>query len=900
STRLATLHGAELTTTAKRRSVEMPELIHLLKGDLDWVVMKCLEKDRTRRYETATGLAADLKRHLDNEPVVARPPSAAYKLQKAFRRHKLTFAAAGAVMAALITGLALSTWQMFEARKAQQETEVARKGEHQQRLEAESAQKVAETQQRRADAQARKAAESQAQSRRLLYAADMNLAHQALKVDNLGKARQLLDRHRPQSGEDDLRGWEWRYLWQLSRGSALVTLTNRAIRGRTVSFSSDGARMSVGWEDGRVELWDVPGRRLTRVLMDGAVSQYAHVVFSPIRNLLAATSEPKVISLYDLDAGQEAILWRAPAQGAWDVRDLAFSQDGSRVVIYAGATGQARPNPTTDLHDTVWVVNVASLQIESRHATVYSHRRDFGAARLSPDNRRLYLARSDFVSNRYSIQCLDALTGQEFWQTEPEKDHGLTALTISPDGRTLASGSGYADSTIRVWDTAAGRLLVRLEGHTGWVGELVFAGDGQRLISAASDQSIRFWDASQWTETQVLRGNTGGINAVAISERAHLIASTSKAGDLVLWQMEGRGVTNGYRLLPEDLRVESVLSLDQSRVLLLPPGRWPELIDFKRDSSPRPLPEIGPSTNILGWFATNLLFHWNGTNQILVRELQGTEFVHRGAISISSALRPVGFTYNPARRLVAWTEGKDATSVFLESLATPGHRIELKSDVRGIRIVRFSVNGDHLGAATADARYGRVWKVETAQMLSSAHQAGRPLYDATFAAGGRVLVVAAAEGNDHVIAFHDVLQPDREPRRIPGRFHASYLHVSPDDRLVASPTSGNLVRLFDSDKGELSEPSLHGRVNAVAFSPDGRSLLATTGGAEAVKLWDVSTRQELLTLSGAGSFLRGAKWTADGDVILAGVPWQAWRAPSWEEIAAAEGADGRKEEKNRE
>ena len=82
STRLATLQGEELTTTAKRRSADTSKLMHQLKGDLDWIVMKCLEKDRTRRYETANGLAVDLKRHLNNEPVVARPPSSAYRFQK--------------------------------------------------------------------------------------------------------------------------------------------------------------------------------------------------------------------------------------------------------------------------------------------------------------------------------------------------------------------------------------------------------------------------------------------------------------------------------------------------------------------------------------------------------------------------------------------------------------------------------------------------------------------------------------------------------------------------------------------------------------------------------------------------------------------------------------------------
>src|SRR5208283_140686 len=111
STKVATLRGEELTTTAKRRSADTAKLLHQLKGDLDWIVMKCLEKDRTRRYETANGLATDLKRHIENEPVLARPPSAAYKLQKAIRRNKLAYAAALAITAALLVGTAVSVWQ---------------------------------------------------------------------------------------------------------------------------------------------------------------------------------------------------------------------------------------------------------------------------------------------------------------------------------------------------------------------------------------------------------------------------------------------------------------------------------------------------------------------------------------------------------------------------------------------------------------------------------------------------------------------------------------------------------------------------------------------------------------------------------------------------------------------
>ncbi|HMO66915.1 MAG TPA: hypothetical protein PKE47_17140, partial [Verrucomicrobiota bacterium] len=97
-------------------------LIYALRGDLDWIVMKCLEKDRQRRYETANGLAADLKRHLNNEPVVARPPSAAYKFQKAFRRNKLAFAAGGIVVVGLLIGLAALAYALVQERALKSES----------------------------------------------------------------------------------------------------------------------------------------------------------------------------------------------------------------------------------------------------------------------------------------------------------------------------------------------------------------------------------------------------------------------------------------------------------------------------------------------------------------------------------------------------------------------------------------------------------------------------------------------------------------------------------------------------------------------------------------------------------------------------------------------------------
>jgi serine/threonine protein kinase len=121
STMITSLRRTELKLTAGRRHAEPPKLVSQLKGDLDWIVMKALEKDRNRRYETANGLAMDVQRYLNNEPVIARPPSPLYRLQKLVRRNKITFLAVGAVTLALLIGLGTSTWLFLREREARRQ-----------------------------------------------------------------------------------------------------------------------------------------------------------------------------------------------------------------------------------------------------------------------------------------------------------------------------------------------------------------------------------------------------------------------------------------------------------------------------------------------------------------------------------------------------------------------------------------------------------------------------------------------------------------------------------------------------------------------------------------------------------------------------------------------------------
>ncbi len=151
SQKLSTLAAEEQTTTARFRQTDSPRLLHLIRGDLDWIVMKCLEKDRNRRYETANGLALDIKRHVNNEAVVARPPSTVYRFQKMVRRNKLACAAAAAIALTLLVSLGVVVSALRDSRKSERAVKASLLREQTAENEARSEAKEAKSEAERAE-----------------------------------------------------------------------------------------------------------------------------------------------------------------------------------------------------------------------------------------------------------------------------------------------------------------------------------------------------------------------------------------------------------------------------------------------------------------------------------------------------------------------------------------------------------------------------------------------------------------------------------------------------------------------------------------------------------------------------------------------------------------------------
>ena len=334
STRFQTLEAREQTTIAKRRQVEAPRLVYLVRGDLDWIVMKCLEKDRTRRYETADSLANDVQRHLANEPVVACPPTAAYRLGKLLRKHRAAVSASVAFLLLLLAATAMSAWLAAranreraaavkateaEARAKQESDRLRSLAEAKAASEAEArqlAQKAqaaeAEQRQQAADAWANEKAQRQ-KAEYESYLAKISLA--ASKVENreIEAAVELLE-----SCPKDLRHWEWgrlKHLCQLEQrtfagGSRLVAAlmfpdAKRVLTANLVDLKPDASSSASGLQ---LQVHDVESGECVAAFEHAG--RYQSV-------LLAPTGRHAITTGYRFEEGSssrpillsEAILW---------------------------------------------------------------------------------------------------------------------------------------------------------------------------------------------------------------------------------------------------------------------------------------------------------------------------------------------------------------------------------------------------------------------------------------------------------------------------------------------------------------------------------------------------------------------------------------------------------------
>jgi WD40 repeat protein/serine/threonine protein kinase len=777
SLRVSTFVGEQQTIVAKNRSTERLTLQRQIKGDLDWIVMKALDKDRTHRYDTPNNLAADIERHLSDEPVLAAQPTFLYQFGKLYRRHKVALATAACFALLLIVSAGVAAAQAIKNKSLFTAAEEARLKEMSAKQRETELRRIAETERDR--------------SQRLLYVADMNLSKRAWDEANVGWAVELLQRHRPQPGQSDLRNFEWFYLDRLCH-KELLALSGHAGRVGCVTFSSDGKRVASASGDGTVKVWDAATDQETLTLK--AHSNGARcVAFSPDGKRLASGSwfsdtGPGELKVWDAISGQEMLTLKGHSNG---VASVAFSPDGTRLTSADWGYGPGE----IKLWDTMSGREMLTLKGHKEYVTCVA---------FSPDGRRLASASGDST-----MRLWDAATGRE---TLILKGHErpVSSVAWSPDGRRVASAG--EDATVRVWDATTGQEILTLKGHNGVLLTVTFSPDGRRLASAGVDRMVRVWDATSGQEVLTLKGHSEVIYSVAFSPDGQRLASASGDQTLKMWDVTTDqealrltlpGAVRGVVWSPDGKQLACACwdntvrvwdpTLDRESLTLMGHTGMVSCVAFSPDGK-----------RIASGSADHTVRVWDATS--------GHE-----TLTLKKLSSPRGVAFSPDGKRLA--SGHYDGRVRVWNATTGQEALNLKGHTQEIYSIAFSPDGRRLASASGDTTM-RLWDTTTGQETLILGRSNLVALCLAFSPDGKTL---ASGCYDRTVRVWNI-GTGQETLTLKGHNEpVSSVAFSPDGKRLVS-ASGPIMKVWDAMTGQeiLTLKGHNDRVSSVAFSPDGK------------------------------------------------------------------------------
>lgn len=800
SNRISTL-GERSSLVTKNRGADVQTLQSKLRGEVDWIVMKSLEKDRARRYETSSALADDIARFLNQEPVLAGPPSTLYQLRKLAQRNRWAAVTTIAIAASLLLGTAAATIGLLRANAQAKRAVVAEE---------------------KAEDRAAALAQSEARFRRNLYVTEMATAKREFDQYSISRTKEILDRYLPEPGRPDLRGFEWRWLWNQCHREAFHLTggpnydPESGFLTRDMRFSADGKWLATGATDGYVRLWDMTARR---EVWRFKIAEHCNTVdFSPDSRLLLANGwlkdPPGGVFIWDISDPQSPVLLpRLDGHGA------RFSADGKTII---GGRGNELDFAGNQTREPFIIGNSPNGQLWARH---YS--KDWKT--LATQNR---------IWDVPSGELLATLPLHDGFM-----DVGPTGVAISPiDSNLIATGSPQG---VRLWDRNGNQIGEIPDTGGTPLAWLSFSADGRRLAVRQFSGAVRIFETENWTE----------IDAIPIPYPDNSVVFSPVDNDLFVAGGTD-GVIRAYNVSTENI---PDVSFEHSS----------EILCLKFSSDGKFVAAGANDGSVLFWDIA-------ARRQVFLSPVTGG--TRPGSLRAFTSYSPdyVAFSRDSRHAVIA---GSETISVY--DVATwqvvhewtnpydPELDVNKEGEERRRRYgaVGFSKDGNRLFARYAHTRVD-VWdwqnrKAEFRPDLS----VDVPYFVRAIDLSPKELFVAIYENSLNVLTL-----PNLEPLSAGeqakldvnnGSFGGINLEFSPDgDRLAVSEVS---VKVIDVANWELIAKLPHASIiEHVAWSPDGTRIAAADTYAT-TKLWDVETRKTAATFRGSIS-----AFSPDGTILAVG------------------------------
>jgi eukaryotic-like serine/threonine-protein kinase len=750
--------------TAASRNTEAQQLVSLLRGDLDWITMKALERDRELRYGTPAELAADLRRHLNDEPVLAHRASAAYQFRKFIRRHRVATVVAGMVT---LLAVAASGAALIAIRKQHEaEYQAAQALRAQLRLLTE----VASERLKDGDA-----ASAQSIILQVLSNRESAMVHDAPAISVFQEIRAVDSRLAILGGHHDIV-WSALYspdgqrivsaskdgtsrVWDAVTGAPIAVLSAGGVQFKFAAFSPDGSRVVTALRDKTARIWDaMTGAPLAT--LDGHSNNIQSANYSPDGTRIVTSSWDKTARIWDARTGAPlAVLLGHDGI----VQSAAYSPDGTRIVT-----------ASFDKTARVWDARTGRpLALLKGHGDIVYF------ATYSPDGSRIVTASQDKTARIW-----DARTGAPL-AVLPGGD-AFYCARYSPDGARIVTAS--ADKTARIWDARTAAPLAVLSGHGSNVESAVYSPDGARILTASVDRTVRIWDARLGAQLLVLSGHGDNVESAAYSSDGTHIATASRDRTARIWDARTGAVT--VTLSGHENTVQSVaFSPDGTRIVTGSQDRTARIWDAHTGATlavlaghDNALSGAGYSpdgTRIATAAQDKTARIWDAQTGILLGVLSG----HGGEV-VNAAYSPDGtriVTSSWDKTARIWDAHTGASMIVI-----PGHD-------QMLYFASFSPDGARVVTASED-KTARIWDARTGAPLMAL--AGRDAVEtAAYSPDGAHIVTASA---DKTVRIWDAVTGTQLAVLSGHGGIVNSAAFSPDSARIVSASADKTARVWDA------------------------------------------------------------------------------------------------------